>query len=114
MFSVLVHWSRVFQFFNYVSYFIGGEVFTLQDIENGVLRGNRKGVAQLLKPFSRNDPRLQVFQQEEVNFVLTPGIYYIISFLMGIYGSMKNLQHPWDLSCFISSIFLVEKDFLDY
>lgn len=48
------------QFFNYVSYLIGGEVFTLQDIENGVLRGNRKGVAQLLKPFSKNDPRLQV------------------------------------------------------
>ncbi|RXN20970.1 hypothetical protein ROHU_024567 [Labeo rohita] len=52
-------WQR-YRFFNYVSYFIGGQVFTLQDIENGVLRGNRKGVAQLLKPFSRNDPRLQV------------------------------------------------------
>ncbi|XP_059417138.1 uncharacterized protein LOC132152385 isoform X2 [Carassius carassius] len=52
-------WQR-YRFFNYVSYFIGGEVYTLQDIENGVLRGNRKGVAQLLKPFSRNDPRLQV------------------------------------------------------
>uniref|UniRef100_A0A673IFM0 Uncharacterized LOC107713722 n=1 Tax=Sinocyclocheilus rhinocerous TaxID=307959 RepID=A0A673IFM0_9TELE len=52
-------WQR-YRFFNYVSYFIGGEVFTLQDIENGVLRGNRKGVAQLLKPFSRNDPRLQL------------------------------------------------------
>lgn len=48
------------QFFNYVSYLIGGEVFTLQDIENGVLRGNRKGIAQLLKPFSKNDPRLKV------------------------------------------------------
>lgn len=35
-------------------------MFTLQDIENGVLRGNRKGVAQLLKPFSKTDPRLQV------------------------------------------------------
>lgn len=48
------------QFFNYVSYLIGGEVFTLQDIENGVLRGNRKGMAQILKPFSKSDPRLQV------------------------------------------------------
>lgn len=36
-------------------------MFTLQDIENGVLRGNRKGVAQLLKPFSKTDPRLQVY-----------------------------------------------------
>ncbi|XP_036421418.1 uncharacterized protein zgc:152951 isoform X1 [Colossoma macropomum] len=52
-------WQR-YRFFNYVSYLIGGEVFTLQDIENGVLRGNRKGAAQLLKPFSKNDPRLQV------------------------------------------------------
>ncbi|KAG1945411.1 uncharacterized protein zgc:152951 isoform X2 [Pimephales promelas] len=52
-------WQR-YRFFNYVSYLIGGEVFTLQDIENGVLRGNRKGVAQIMKPFSKNDPRLQV------------------------------------------------------
>lgn len=52
-------WQR-YRFFNYVSYLIGGEVFTLQDIENGVLRGNRKGIAQLLKPFSKTDPRLQV------------------------------------------------------
>ncbi|KAJ8013045.1 hypothetical protein DPEC_G00049230 [Dallia pectoralis] len=52
-------WQR-YRFFNYVSYVIGGEVFTLQDIENGVLRGNRKGVAQLLRPFSKTDPRLQV------------------------------------------------------
>ncbi|XP_028992653.1 uncharacterized protein zgc:152951 isoform X2 [Betta splendens] len=52
-------WQR-YRFFNYVSYFIGGEVFTLQDIENGVLRGNRKGVAQLRRPFSKSDPRLQV------------------------------------------------------
>ncbi|XP_018557173.1 uncharacterized protein zgc:152951 isoform X4 [Lates calcarifer] len=52
-------WQR-YRFFNYVSYLIGGEVFTLQDIENGVLRGNRKGVAQLRRPFSKTDPRLQV------------------------------------------------------
>nr|XP_006638095.1 PREDICTED: uncharacterized protein LOC102691156 [Lepisosteus oculatus] len=52
-------WQR-YRFFNYVSYLIGGAVFTLQDIENGVLRGNRKGVAQLMKPFSLSDPRFQV------------------------------------------------------
>uniref|UniRef100_A0A8C6SCK3 Zgc:152951 n=1 Tax=Neogobius melanostomus TaxID=47308 RepID=A0A8C6SCK3_9GOBI len=51
-------WQR-YKFFNYVSYLIGGEVFTLQDIENGVLRGNRKGIAQLRRPFSNTDPRLQ-------------------------------------------------------
>ncbi|XP_047193040.1 uncharacterized protein zgc:152951 isoform X2 [Scophthalmus maximus] len=52
-------WQR-YRFFNYVSYLIGGEVFTLQDIENGVLRGNRKGLAQFRRPFSQTDPRLQV------------------------------------------------------
>ncbi|XP_008327060.1 uncharacterized protein LOC103392260 [Cynoglossus semilaevis] len=52
-------WQR-YRFFNYVSYLIGGEVFTLQDIENGVLRGNKKGIAQLRKPFSKSDPRLQM------------------------------------------------------
>ncbi|TSM68917.1 hypothetical protein Baya_8384 [Bagarius yarrelli] len=57
------------QFFNYVSYLIGGEVFTLQDIKNGVLRGNRKGIAQLLKPFSKNDPRLQVALPEPEPFI---------------------------------------------
>lgn len=69
LFQCLYICCLVFQFFNYVSYFIGGEVFTLQDIENGVLRGNRKGVAQIMKPFSRNDPRLQVSQEEDEQFV---------------------------------------------
>ncbi|KAJ8253154.1 hypothetical protein GJAV_G00209720 [Gymnothorax javanicus] len=52
-------WQR-YQFFNCVSYLIGGEVFTLQDIENGVLRGNKKGLGNLMKPFSKSDPRLKV------------------------------------------------------
>uniref|UniRef100_A0A4W5R514 Zgc:152951 n=1 Tax=Hucho hucho TaxID=62062 RepID=A0A4W5R514_9TELE len=52
-------WQRC-RFFIYMSYLIGGEVFTLQDIENRVLRGSRNGVAQLLKPFSKTDPCLQV------------------------------------------------------
>ncbi|XP_076841475.1 uncharacterized protein LOC143485787 isoform X2 [Brachyhypopomus gauderio] len=69
-------WQR-YRFFNYVSYLIGGEVFTLQDIENGVLRGNRKGVTQLLKPFSNNDPRLQVALPEVeplIHFALNHGV----------------------------------------
>ncbi|XP_039600910.1 uncharacterized protein zgc:152951 [Polypterus senegalus] len=52
-------WQR-YRFLNSASYLIGGTVFTLQDIENGVLRGNRKGTAQLLRPFSKYDPRLLV------------------------------------------------------
>lgn len=68
-------WQR-YKFFNYVSYLIGGEVFTLQDIENGVLRGNRKGIAQLRRPFSKTDPRLQMALPEVeplVHFALNCG-----------------------------------------
>lgn len=87
LFQCLYICCLVFQFFNYVSYFIGGEVFTLQDIENGVLRGNRKGVAQIMKPFSRNDPRLQVSQEEDERFVqykLIPlNIINVAVFLVG-------------------------------
>ena len=35
-------------------------MFTLNDIENGVLRANRKPVGVFKKPFSRLDPRLVV------------------------------------------------------
>lgn len=68
-------WQR-YKFFNYVSYLIGGEVFTLQDIENGVLRGNRKGIAQLRRPFSKTDPRLQMALPEVeplIHFALNCG-----------------------------------------
>ncbi|XP_065175504.1 uncharacterized protein LOC135805404 [Sycon ciliatum] len=52
-------WQR-YKFFNTVSYNIGGQLYCLQDIENGVLRANRKGVGQVRAPFSRTDPRLCV------------------------------------------------------
>ncbi|KAG1682031.1 Glutaredoxin 1 [Nymphon striatum] len=47
-------------FFNYNFYIIGGNQYSLQDIENGVLRGNRKGVGMFSKPFNLNDQRLKV------------------------------------------------------
>ncbi len=47
----------VLQFFNSVSYIIGGRVFSLNDIESGILRSNRKPVGVFKKPFSRQDPR---------------------------------------------------------
>jgi len=40
-----------------VSYIIGGRVFTLNDIENGVLRSNRKPIGAFRRPFSSDDPR---------------------------------------------------------
>ena len=45
------------QFFNVISYLIGGRVFTLNDIESGVLRSNRKPVGAFRRPFSKDDPR---------------------------------------------------------
>ncbi|XP_071117898.1 uncharacterized protein [Haliotis cracherodii] len=52
-------WQR-YKFFNTVKYMIGGYPYSLQDIENGVLRGNRKGVGMITRPFSKSDPRLKV------------------------------------------------------
>ena len=49
-----------YQFFKNVSYVIAGNNYSLNDIENGVLRANRKGMADLCKPFSAGDPRLSV------------------------------------------------------
>ena len=45
------------QFFNRVSYIIGGRVYSLNDMENGVLRANRKPVGAIKRPFSGEDPR---------------------------------------------------------
>ncbi|XP_069744841.1 uncharacterized protein [Narcine bancroftii] len=69
-------WQR-YKFFNSASYVIGGEVFTLQDIENGVLRGNQKGIAQLTKPFSKSDPRLKAALEKVepcIHFALNCGV----------------------------------------
>ncbi|XP_005098340.1 uncharacterized protein LOC101862648 [Aplysia californica] len=52
-------WGR-YKFFNSTKYIIGGQSYSLQDIENGVLRANRKGVGQFSNPFSKDDPRLKV------------------------------------------------------
>ena len=65
-----------FQFFNVVSYVIGGHVFSLNEIENGILRSNRKPIGSLRKPFSRNDPRLSIALEKpepRVHFALVCG-----------------------------------------
>ena len=53
------HFIR-YKFFNNVSYVIAGHNYSLNDIENGVLRANRKGMTDLSNPFSAKDPRLEV------------------------------------------------------
>ncbi|XP_022089738.1 uncharacterized protein LOC110978774 isoform X2 [Acanthaster planci] len=52
-------WQR-YKFFNRTCYIIGGHIYSLQDIENGVLRGNRKGIGQFSRPFSKSDPRFVI------------------------------------------------------
>ena len=50
-----------FRFFSSVSYVIGGLVYSLNDIENGILRSNRQSMGTLYrKPFKDEDPRLKV------------------------------------------------------
>ena len=55
-------WAR-YSFFSTTAYNIGGYKFTLNDIENGILRGNRASMATLyMRPFAKTedkDPRLK-------------------------------------------------------
>uniref|UniRef100_A0A4W3JU43 Zgc:152951 n=1 Tax=Callorhinchus milii TaxID=7868 RepID=A0A4W3JU43_CALMI len=67
-------WQR-YRFFNIASYVIGGEIF-LQSIENGVLRANQRGIAQIMKPFSSSDPQLKIALMEPeplIHFALNCG-----------------------------------------
>jgi hypothetical protein len=45
-------------FFDRLTYEIGGFFFSLNDVEHGILRGNRRHPYGLLKPFQKKDPRL--------------------------------------------------------
>jgi len=44
-------------FFSRVSYRVGGFLLSLDDIEHGILRGNRRRLFPPLRPFGRLDPR---------------------------------------------------------
>ena len=45
-------------FFTRLKYDIGGHLFSLSDIEHGILRGNSRPPYGLFKPFGHDDPRL--------------------------------------------------------
>eukprot|EP00246_Nothoceros_aenigmaticus_P011423 TRINITY_DN3105_c0_g1_i1.p1 TRINITY_DN3105_c0_g1~~TRINITY_DN3105_c0_g1_i1.p1 ORF type:complete len:611 (-),score=131.46 TRINITY_DN3105_c0_g1_i1:1000-2832(-) len=51
-------------FFSEVQYVIGGQVYSLSGIENGLLRANRRAPYNLTKPYNTKDPRLQRYQIE--------------------------------------------------
>ena len=48
---------RVWNFFGRVSYRVGGHVVSLDDVEHGVLRDNRRRPWPPLRPFGAGDPR---------------------------------------------------------
>jgi len=70
---------RIFQrykFFNKISYVIGGFVFSLNDIEHGILRSNAKPPYSRRTQFSRNDPRLPFIlkkSEPRIHFALVCG-----------------------------------------
>jgi hypothetical protein len=52
--------KEVSGFFDRVRYEIGGLRFSLNEMEHGILRGNHRHPYGLLKPFRREDPRMEV------------------------------------------------------
>ncbi|PFH31386.1 hypothetical protein BESB_028210 [Besnoitia besnoiti] len=63
-------------FFSSVSYCIGGYRFTLNELENGLLRCNRRSCYSLTKPFGFRDQRLRFVLNEfdpRIHFALNSG-----------------------------------------
>jgi hypothetical protein len=55
---------------------VGGYIFSFQDWENGILRGNRRAPYALNLPFTKKDPRYQFVIQEpdcRIHFALNCG-----------------------------------------
>jgi len=51
--------KEVAGFFDRITYEIGGFHFSLNEMEHGLLRGNRRHPYHLLRPFGKRDPRLE-------------------------------------------------------
>eukprot|EP00039_Didymoeca_costata_P003691 m.69194 g.69194 ORF g.69194 m.69194 type:complete len:503 (+) comp12031_c1_seq1:366-1874(+) len=49
-------WQRL-SYFDLIGYNIGGNNYSLNDLENGILRGNKTAPYHFSKPFSTSDPR---------------------------------------------------------
>lgn len=63
-------------YYNHTNYSIGGMVYSLNDIEHGVLRGNQKPHTSYRRVFHRDDPRLQsavVVWDPRIQFALCRG-----------------------------------------
>lgn len=51
-------------FYNSVKFYVGDFVFSFQDWENGILRGNRKAPYAFKLQFGKGDPRLDLIVKE--------------------------------------------------
>ncbi|KAK3267216.1 hypothetical protein CYMTET_24218 [Cymbomonas tetramitiformis] len=63
-------------FYSHTCYSIGGLMYSLNDIEHGVLRGNQKAYTSYRRRFSAQDPRLQnavVVWDPRIHFALNRG-----------------------------------------
>lgn len=70
------NWFSRLRFFDKTSYIIGGHTYSLNDIENGVLRANKRGALQFFAPFGKSDPRLKTSQMQvdpRIHFALNCG-----------------------------------------
>jgi hypothetical protein len=68
--------KEAFGFFNRVMYEIGGFRFSLNEMEHGILRGNRRHPLGFLKPFRDKDPRLEFIvlpHDPRIHFALVCG-----------------------------------------
>lgn len=64
------------RFFDRLIYEIGGYRFSLNEIEHGILRGNRRHPYRLLKPFRKRDPRSEfavIPMDPRIHFALVCG-----------------------------------------
>ena len=64
------------RFFDRVTYEIGGFLFSLNEMEHGILRGNRRPPYRLLRPFRKKDPRLEfsvIPMESRIHFALVCG-----------------------------------------
>lgn len=67
---------EVWNFFGRASYRIGGLTFSADEIEHGILRGNRRRIIPPLRPFARRDPRLAMAispVDPRIHFAITCG-----------------------------------------
>jgi len=69
-------WLSRLRFFDKTKYIIGGRIYSLNEIENGVLRANKRGPTMLFAPFGKSDRRLNVILEKtepRIHFALNCG-----------------------------------------